>query len=1109
MPYDSKELPPPVITKELIAFSAQKGWGLIIGTDANSHNEVWGSTDTNKRGEELLDYLATTQMHICNEGVTPTFSNILRQEVIDITLASNNAINSVEHWKVSNAETFSDHARIEFKLRCKIEIRIDVFQNVRKTDWNTYRNKLNEELPRIQNFKELDLEEMSLILEQGIMKAYTSNCPISKSHSTQKPIWWNRELTKLKQIAERFKQKKRRNPTDRNQTACSIAITEYKREIRRAKSESWERFCSGINNLSTTAKLQKVLKLGTNKRISTIRKTDGSYTITPEETLEELMRVLFPDKEEEVNQTVVVIPNNNKSELNISQITNKTAIKEAIKSFSPYKSPGTDGIYPALLQQGEAILNPYLQTIYQESLEKEKLPKRWTETKAVFIPKPGKEDYTDPKAYRPISLSSFLLKGLERLVHWYLLETNLKQKPLHPNLSSYREGMSTENSLHKSIHKIEKALTNRNFAIAVFLDISGAFSDASIEGMINVMNKRQIEPKLINWISHMLKNRKATATLLDSEVTKNINRGTPQGGILSPTIWNMNIDDCLRSMRKKGPVDGHAFADDVKIIGVGIDERTIAQNLQRELRTLEQWAKEHSLSFNPNKSKVMIFTRKTKFKQPKLYIEGKELEYVKEFKYLGVTIDNKLSWKPHIETQAKKANRALMAARKMIGTKWGLSPKHIDWIYKGIARPILAYGAIVWAPGLRQKYVQNILSKLQRKACLMITRGIQSTPTAGMEAILGMTPLPIYLKGEALKTYTRIESTKQWAPKRGEELGDYSHTKLINKLKMELVEIQQPTGKLVNKERIRTNFQVNILEREEIHTFRPKPTEIETINCFTDGSKTEDGCGAAYIIMGHNLKRQDSIPLGKNCTVFQAELVAITEASRELNRQETKNKQINIYIDSQSAINALERYIIKDKMVLEGKIEINKLAENNNISLNWIPGHEGHMGNEVADRLAKRGSQMEILGPEPSVPIQSSQLKKIVEEWCRTEHQKEWSKRTDCRQTKMLLPDVKHNMGKSLLNMPINQSRIATQILTGHANLRRHLYLMGMEDSPICEKCEEEEETVLHFLANCPRYSYERWSILGHSKIKSEELQYLKLRDIMNYTSRTRRWMED
>ena len=90
------------------------------------------------------------------------------------------------------------------------------------------------------------------------------------------------------------------------------------------------------------------------------------------------------------------------------------------------------------------------------------------------------------------------------------------------------------------------------------------------------------------------------------------------------------------------------------------------------------------------------------------------------------------------------------------------------------------------------------------------------------------------------------------------------------------------------------------------------------------------------------------------------------------------------------------------------------------------------MGNEVADRLAKRGSQMEILGPEPSVPIQSSQLKKIVEEWCRTEHQKEWSKRTDCRQTKMVLPDVKHNMGKSLLNMPINQSRIATQILTGH-----------------------------------------------------------------------------
>ena len=101
MPYIRDVAPPPAITKRLIEHCEMKGIGLIISTDCNSHNEMWGSTDDNFRGEALLDYIMTTNMQIGNIGNRPTFKNVAREEVIDITLISTGIVD-----KVRNMESF-------------------------------------------------------------------------------------------------------------------------------------------------------------------------------------------------------------------------------------------------------------------------------------------------------------------------------------------------------------------------------------------------------------------------------------------------------------------------------------------------------------------------------------------------------------------------------------------------------------------------------------------------------------------------------------------------------------------------------------------------------------------------------------------------------------------------------------------------------------------------------------------------------------------------------------------------------------------------------------------------------------------------------------------
>ena len=131
------------------------------------------------------------------------------------------------------------------------------------------------------------------------------------------------------------------------------------------------------------------------------------------------------------------------------------AVLRSIETFRPFKSPGSDGIFPALIQWGKEVLAPRLREIYVTCLATGFIPRAWRETKVVFLPKPGKGDYTEAKSFRPISLTSFLLKTMERVVADYLEGTMLKDFPLNKNQHAYQAGKSTETALHQLLRVAE------------------------------------------------------------------------------------------------------------------------------------------------------------------------------------------------------------------------------------------------------------------------------------------------------------------------------------------------------------------------------------------------------------------------------------------------------------------------------------------------------------------------------------------------------------------------------------------------------------------------------------------------------------------------------
>jgi hypothetical protein len=141
-------------------------------------------------------------------------------------------------------------------------------------------------------------------------------------------------------------------------------------------------------------------------------------------------------------------------------------------------------------------------------------PKTWQKSDVGFIPKPAKKGYGDPRAFRPISLTCFLFKALERLLMWQLEESCLKTNPLHDNQFAFRKGRSTEHALSKMVDYVETHTAKLDsFVVGVYMDICGAFDTISTDSIKDAMEKHGFDDTIKAWYGHYLENRQCAATL--------------------------------------------------------------------------------------------------------------------------------------------------------------------------------------------------------------------------------------------------------------------------------------------------------------------------------------------------------------------------------------------------------------------------------------------------------------------------------------------------------------------------------------------------------------------------------------------------------------------
>ncbi|XP_023312517.1 uncharacterized protein LOC111692666, partial [Anoplophora glabripennis] len=293
LPYDKKESPPTRELRDLVAWCEKEKKQLIVGCDANSHHTVWGSSDVNDRGESLLDFLFSYNLEILNVGNEPTFVIKNRSEVIDITVGSGPICNNIARWHVSNEPSMSDHRHIHFEIITDYNPQVRTYRDPKRTDWDSYRTELQartrEICTKLRNT--YDLERAVEELQNAVTRSYEYSCPIKVRSDKHTVPWWSKELTQLRgQTRKLFNRAKRTGEWE----AYRATLTEYNKEIRKAKRDSWRKFCEDIDSVPQCAKLQRLLSKNGHTKLGSLKAPSGEYTKTGRETLELLLNTHFP-----------------------------------------------------------------------------------------------------------------------------------------------------------------------------------------------------------------------------------------------------------------------------------------------------------------------------------------------------------------------------------------------------------------------------------------------------------------------------------------------------------------------------------------------------------------------------------------------------------------------------------------------------------------------------------------------------------------------------------------------------------------------------------------------------------------------------------------------
>ena len=1013
-----------------------------------------------------------------------------------MTLVHSSWLDRVE-WSTTEC-LGSDHLPILITVDCQVTTlnapsRTELKWNWKSANFRLFAESVDEAVTAAPAaIHESSLDSRSKFLNMAMIDA--ANKAIGKVKcSVNGKEWMSRDIRE----AVKRRNALRRDITNKRAEWIEACMT-VRDMIRESKENRWKEFLEDSDSSSNPHKIWSTIKSLSGRNTASIRNEtlvhEGREYITNKAKADVFLqryaatsRLNIPKEcriKNSVRRSLIgpIVEDPSSIPFNAAEMSN------AITRMKVKGAPGKDKIHPRFIKAMGPIAASFMLRIFNDSWKTGSCPASWREAIIVPILKKGKPA-SQIDSFRPVSLTSCVAKTMERMVASRLSFMADSNEWWCQDQAGFRTLRSCEDQVLRLSQAVSDGFQTRpaKRCVLALLDYSKAYDTVWRNRLFQLMMEKGVSRTIVRWIRGFLCDRKA-AVRIDGVIgaSRKMQQGVPQGAVLSPLLFLFYIN----GIREEVPsgVSVSMYADDMAIWSQDRDKTVAESKVQEAVHRVSEWSYLHKLKLNTSKCEVSFFTSDTHEAKwiPSITLDNQPFIFKKTPKFLGVTFDRSLSFRPHVDSVKLRVMSRIRILSSLSSKEWGWSRRCMTRIYTALIHSTLHYCGAAWQPWLAKSNVA-ILERVQNRALRILTGQLADTPLECLRTEAELTSFETQIRRNCIVAWERSARLPAGNPRHKLFTSPIEHkwkrSSFSTLAQAECARIgldQLPRERFAPKKAPPWNW-----DREPTWTVDTRLNggsdkscdqrtlltdtvdtiaaagEVE-ITIYTDGSAErgyKNGGSAAVVTSGpatDPVKITSITRKGRRLTSsYETEVTAMLLAVGWIKNRENQGPFI-ICTDSQSTLTALQSPGLSDGSDLaETRRILNSL--NTRVSLQWVPGHIGLIGNEWADVEADAvaASDEEPAATDGGITFQTA---------------KAFTKR------ETMDPAISHERTKAVFNgkrAPVSLSRkdsvLLAQLRSGHCHkLAAYRNIVDADSSATCPHCQGAPETLEHWLQECP-----------------------------------------
>ena len=725
---------------------------LVLG-DLNARCIPLGDRPTNKEGKQLLDFCDKEKCVALSPGRN-TFLCDNGGSVIDIGLMFGNAGVQQHPW-VDEEAAYTLFTGFPSRGHAPVFTEINT-QNLRsskrkvpdlaRTDWKLWSLEVESVLTEHPTPVNESPDSMLRNFLECLKSSNDCHIPTKTVCKHSRPFW-TPGLSELSLKLRDAQKKLRYRKNNTNREAVEEAKCIFKEELIKKKNEWIHQRLNGLNVQECSEFWEQYRRMFLNKEenvIGCLENQNGDLLHLDTEKDLILFDTYFTGKHlhgedfddthfDRITEDYIRLKNEIEDDDHHpeDQLNRPVAFDEVSAAITSMKASGKawdgDGIHPIMLKNLRHGTVEYLADMFTRCLKLGRW--LWNSSYVTFIQKPGKPSYLKPGAFRPITISSYIGKILERVMDKRIKELCSIDSIPDEEQEGFLPVRNTTRYLFKLLSTLHETRRRKLTAFLLCIDFQKAFDSVPHECLIVKLHKLGISGNLLNLIDNMLSLR--SVRLKINGVLGPLRRcgrvGLPQGAVLSPILFILYISDllCTKHLPEeiRSRTEAFKFADDGSVLVFG-DQIQCERTMAAVLDYIHDWCRKWRLAVNcdRNKTEIVIITPKgsSDHSTPPLQLKlgNKDIAYAKNSKVLGVCIDSNLNFMTHAADVLKRCWFNWNTLTSMTGRLTGINSSGLSLLFKTVILTKILYAAPVWL-----RYRTDFFKDFISRARLKITGG--------------------------------------------------------------------------------------------------------------------------------------------------------------------------------------------------------------------------------------------------------------------------------------------------------------------------------------------------------------------------------------------------